>query len=64
MEIGTDKAALIWYHALQKLWATANFNDAVGVIVNSARILIKDGKVPLGSTQVVRSAFKAVGLPT
>lgn len=64
MEIGTDKAALIWYHALQKLWATANFNDAVGVIVNSARILSKDGKVPLGSTQVVRSAFKAVGLPT
>jgi len=63
MAIGTDKAALIWYHALQNLWATADFNDAVGVIVESARILIKDGQVPLGSTQTVRAAFKAVGLP-
>lgn len=64
MEIGTDKAALIWYNALQKLWATANFNDAVGVIVQTARLLTKDGKIPLGSTQKVRSAFKAVGLPS
>jgi Zn-dependent metalloprotease len=64
MEIGTDKAALIWYNALQKLWATANFNDAVAVIVGSARILTKDAKVPLGSTQTVRAAFKEVGLPT
>jgi Zn-dependent metalloprotease len=64
MELGTDKAALIWYHALQKLWPTANFNDAVKVIVESARILAKDGKVPKGSPQKVRAAFKAVGLPT
>lgn len=64
MEIGTDKAILIWYHALRKLWATAVFNDAVDVISESARILTKNKKVPLGSTQVVRSAFKAVGLPT
>lgn len=64
MAIGTDKAALIWYHALQNLWATANFNEAVGVIVESARVLTKDGQVPLGSTQTVRAAFKAVGLPT
>ncbi|HLE81072.1 MAG TPA: M4 family metallopeptidase [Dehalococcoidia bacterium] len=63
MEIGTDKAALVWYTALQKLWSSANFNDAVAVIVESARILTKDGKVPLGSTQTVRSAFAAVGLP-
>ncbi|MFY9270704.1 MAG: M4 family metallopeptidase [Candidatus Manganitrophaceae bacterium] len=62
MEIGTDKAAGIWYHALQNLWATANFNDAVGVIVESTRILTKNGQAPLGSTQTVRSAFKAVGL--
>ncbi len=32
-EIGTDKAVLVWYDALQNLWATANFNDAVKVIV-------------------------------
>ena len=64
MDIGTDKAALIWYHALQNLWSTAIFNDAVQVIAESARILVKDGKVPPGSTQSVRSAFKAVGLPS
>jgi Zn-dependent metalloprotease len=63
MKIGTDKAALIWYHALQNLWATALFNDAVNVIARSAQILIKDGSVPPGSTQVVRAAFRAVGLP-
>jgi Zn-dependent metalloprotease len=62
MDIGTDKAALIWYHALQNLWPTADFSDAVDVIVESARILTKDGQVPLGSTQSVRAAFRAVGL--
>jgi Zn-dependent metalloprotease len=63
MAIGTDKATLIWYHALQNLWATAVFNDAVEVIAESARILTQNGGVPLGSTQTVRAAFKAVGLP-
>lgn len=62
IEIGTDKAALIWYSALQKLWSTATFADAVQVIVEAARILTKTSQVPLGSTQTVRSAFKAVGL--
>ncbi len=63
VEIGTDKAARIWYHALQKLWATAKFNDAVDVIVESARILTRQKKVPVGSTQRVRAAFREVGLP-
>jgi Zn-dependent metalloprotease len=64
MEIGTDKAALIWYEALLKLWATATFNDAVAKTVEAARELTRAGKVPLGSTQRVRAAFKEVGLPT
>jgi Zn-dependent metalloprotease len=63
MDIGTDKAALIWYHALQKLWPTADFNDAVEVIVEAARVLVKNGQAPAGSTQTVRAAFKTVGLP-
>jgi Zn-dependent metalloprotease len=63
MEIGTDKAALIWYDALQKLWSTAKFNDAVEVIVESARLLTKQKQVPVGSTQRVRAAFREVGLP-
>lgn len=64
MEIGTDKAALIWYNTLQKLWPTAKFNDAVAIIVDTARHLTKDDKIPLGSTQKVRAAFKEVGLPS
>lgn len=64
MEIGTDKAMLIWYNALQKLWITANFNDAVKVIVETTRLLVKSKKVPKGTTQTVRAAFKSVGLPT
>jgi Zn-dependent metalloprotease len=63
MAIGTDPAASIWYHALQNLWATAVFNDAVAVIAESARILTKEKKAPLGSTQAMRAAFKTVGLP-
>jgi Zn-dependent metalloprotease len=63
MDMGTDVAALIWYVALQKLWPTANFNDAVHVLADSARLLVKDGKVPKGAPQKVRAAFKAVGLP-
>jgi Zn-dependent metalloprotease len=63
MEIGTDTAALIWYHALEKLWPTAKFNDAVSVIAEAARLLTRDQKVPVGTTQTVRAAFKEVGLP-
>lgn len=62
--IDTQPAALIWYHALQNLWATATFNDAAHVLTESARVLVRDKKVPLGSVQAVRSAFKEVGLPS
>jgi Zn-dependent metalloprotease len=62
-EIGTDKAVIIWYRALQNLWSTALFNDAVKEISRSAGILADSGEVPKGSPQVVRAAFKAVGLP-
>ena len=62
-DIGTDKAVLIWYQALRMLWPDANFNDAVEVISDSARLLTKVNKVPRGSTQTVRLAFQEVGLP-
>lgn len=62
IEIGTDQATLIWYNALQNLWATANFKDAVGQIVKVARILVKNNKVEKASTQRVRTAFREVGL--
>ena len=62
-ERGTETAARIWYHALQNLWSKAYFNDAVEVIAESARTLIKAGKVTEGSPQTVRWAFRKVGLP-
>ncbi len=62
-DIGTSKAAKVWYHALQNLWPTATFNDAVDVIVESARIMTRNGIVPEGTTQTVRMGFKEVGLP-
>ncbi|XGB43364.1 MAG: M4 family metallopeptidase [Nodosilinea sp. LVE1205-7] len=64
MDIGTDKAALIWYTGLQLLTPTADFNTAVATLVQAARRLVKTGQVPRGSAQTVRAAFKAVGLPT
>lgn len=60
--LGTDTAVRIWYQGLQKLFPTAQFADAVQVLVEAARTLVKSKQVPAGSTQVVRSAFKAVGL--
>ena len=63
IEIGTEKAARIWYNSLQKLWPNANFNDAVKIIVETTRDLVKDETVPQGATQKVRTAFKEVGLP-
>ena len=63
-EIGTPCAGRIWYHGLQNLWPTAQFNDAVEVLVRSAQTLTLAGVAPQGSTQVVRSAFKQVGLPS
>src|SRR6476620_4668354 len=62
--IETDKAGLIWYTALQNLCPTVLFNSAVKIIVRSAGDLAEAGQVPKGSPQVVRSAFKAVGLPS
>ena len=63
MELGTDKTAMIWYQALQKLWPNANFNDAVKIIVETTRSMVKEELVPQGATQKVRTAFKDVGLP-
>ena len=63
MSIGTNHAALVWYHALRNLWPTATFNDAVTLIVDAAQRLTAQRLIPLGSPQAIRSAFKAVGLP-
>lgn len=58
----TMAATRIWYHALQRLWSNATFAEAVDVLAESARILVKSGEAPLGAPQLVRAAFRSVGL--
>jgi len=62
MEIGTDKAALIWYDTLQKLPLDAMFQTFAVYLTDSARLLTNNGQVPIGTTQTVRVALQEVGL--
>lgn len=62
-ELGsTIDAARIWYHALHHLAPTAGFADAAAQVGQSARILVKAGVAPKGATQIVRGAWRAVGV--
>jgi Zn-dependent metalloprotease len=58
----TLAAARIWYHALHFLPSTATFAQAAEQIATSARILVKAGAVDKGAAQVVRAAWRAVGV--
>lgn len=62
-ELGDTLAATrIWYHALQHLASNSTFSQAGDQVANSARILVKAGVVPKGATQIVRGAWRAVGI--
>jgi Zn-dependent metalloprotease len=61
-ELGTDQAGSIWYAGLQNLWPTAMFSDAAEVLAAQARILARDGAVDRQAAQVVRSAWRSVGV--
>lgn len=61
-ELGTEGAGGIWYAGLQNLWPTANFADAADVLSAQARILARDKTVDRQAAQVVRGAFRAVGI--
>jgi Zn-dependent metalloprotease len=58
----TLEAARIWYHALHLLPRNATFAQAAAQVATSARILVKSGAVTKGATQIVRSAWRAVGV--
>jgi len=62
IDIGTDKAALIWYATLQRLWPNALFGDFAYVLADSASLLTRNGQVPVGTTQTVRASLREVGL--
>lgn len=58
----TVTAARIWYHALQFLSPTASFVQAAQQVATSARVLVKAGRAPKGAAQVVRAAWRSVGV--
>ena len=58
----TLAAARVWYHALQNLGSQATFKDAAERIALSARVLVLAGVVPVGTPQIIRGAFREVGL--
>ncbi len=62
-ELGdTQVAARIWYHALHFLKPASTFAQAASQVAESARILVKAGAVHKGATQIVRGAWRAVGV--
>ncbi len=65
MEMGdTVEAARIWYHALHFLPVDATFVQAAAQIATSARILVKSGAATKGAAQIVRDAWRTVGVIT
>ena len=62
-ELGdTLQATRIWYHALHALPSNATFAQAAEQVATSARILVKSGAASKGATQIVRGAWRAVGV--
>ncbi len=62
-EIGdTVTTARIWYHALHFLAPSSTFAQAADQVAESARILVKAGVVPKGAAQIVRGAWRTVGV--
>jgi len=61
-ELGSDGAGSIWYAGLRNLWPTADFRDAATVLSAQARLLARDGAVARQAAQVVRGAFRHVGI--
>ena len=59
---GTQVAARIWYHALHFLKPNSTFAQAASQVADSARILVKAGVVHKGAAQIVRGAWRAVGV--
>jgi len=61
-QLGTERAAQLWYNTLQNLWPTAEFADFAYVLISTAQVLTGQRVLPQGTTQSVRMALKDVGL--
>ncbi|PEE39711.1 peptidase M4 family protein [Bacillus cereus] len=69
LEIETDRAAFLWYTAWQNkqiMHPNATFSEAFKAILQAAKTLTSQGKLPQDTVKVVENAFHEVGikLPT
>jgi Zn-dependent metalloprotease len=65
MEIGTDAAAFLWYKAFQNkniIHPEATFQEAFEAILSTSEALIQQTQLPREATEIVRNAFKQVGI--
>ncbi len=64
-EIGTDSAVFLWYKAWMNkeiMHRYATFADAFRSIMETSEILINQGKLPQGTSSIIRNAFEEVGI--
>ena len=61
-EIGTDKAALLWFETLKTLKPTTNFKSFKTALLKQAKKLAKAGSVPATTENVAKQSFLVVGL--
>lgn len=62
LEIGIDECALIWFETLKVLWRTANFEDMLDKILETAEKLTKENRVCDTSVKSITESFAAMGL--
>ncbi|MFJ7163284.1 M4 family metallopeptidase [Bacillus safensis] len=65
LEIGTDRAAFLWYtawHNRQIIRPNAKFVEAFEAIIKTAETLTGQGKLPQQTVSVVENAFRQVGI--
>ncbi len=62
LEIGIDECALIWFETLKLLWRTANFNDMIETMIETAQRLNNEGKIGDTAVEVISKSFSEVGL--
>lgn len=62
MEIGTQKAAKLWFETLKILKPTSKFADLYKGLTKTAKILVADKTLPATTQASIDKAFKTVGI--
>lgn len=62
MDIGTQKAAVLWFETLKTLKSTSKFTDFYKGLSKVSKTLITAGKIPNTTQKSLDTAFKTVGI--